>query len=59
LSGNVRAWTDRLLPLVGSDDDPLGVDDLVTHDLPLDEAPAAYEMFQQKTDGCIKVVLHP
>ena len=56
---NVRAWTDELLPLVEDVSDPLGVMDLVTHRLPLSEAPGAYEMFQKKTDGCIKVVLDP
>lgn len=56
---NVRAWTDKILPLL-NDDDPLGVErDFVTHRLPLDEAPQAYETFQKKDDGCIKVVLHP
>ena len=56
---NVRRWFDDLLPLVEDPDDPLGIDDLVTHRLPLDAAPEAYEMFQKKTDGCIKVVLDP
>lgn len=56
---NVRRWTDDLLPLVEDPTDPLGVDDLVTHRLPLAEAPSAYEMFQDKSDGCIKVVLDP
>ncbi|WP_306509933.1 zinc-dependent alcohol dehydrogenase [Corynebacterium xerosis] len=56
---NVRRWIDDLLPLVEDPDDPLGIDDLVTHRLPLDAAPEAYEMFQKKTDGCIKVVLDP
>lgn len=56
---NVRAWIDDLLPLVEDPSDPLGVDDLVTHRLPLADAPGAYEMFQDKTDGCIKVVLDP
>ncbi|WP_209323699.1 zinc-dependent alcohol dehydrogenase [Brevibacterium renqingii] len=56
---NVLSWTDDLLPLVESPEDPLGVDDLVTHRLPLDSAPEAYAMFQQKLDGCIKVVLDP
>ena len=56
---NVRTWTDDLLPLVEDSADPLGVDDLVTHRLPLESAPEAYEMFQQKKDGCIKVVLDP
>jgi threonine dehydrogenase-like Zn-dependent dehydrogenase len=55
---NVKRWIDDLLPLLG-DDDPLGTDDLVTHDLPLEQAPEAYELFQAKRDGCVKVVLHP
>lgn len=56
---NVKAWIDDLLPLVEDSSDPLGVDDLVTHRVPLDEAPGAYEMFQKKEDDCIKVVLDP
>ncbi|MDO5512122.1 zinc-dependent alcohol dehydrogenase [Corynebacterium sp.] len=56
---NVKAWIDDLLPLVEDPSDPLGVDDLVTHRLPLETAPEAYEMFQKKTDGCVKVVLDP
>jgi threonine dehydrogenase-like Zn-dependent dehydrogenase len=56
---NVRAWTDKILPLVLDEADPLGVDDLTTHRLPLAEAPGAYEMFQKKQDGCVKVVLKP
>ncbi|MDP8957934.1 MAG: glutathione-dependent formaldehyde dehydrogenase [Actinomycetota bacterium] len=56
---NVRRWTDQLLPLVTADGDPLGLADLVTHVLPLEEAPAAYEMFQEKRDGAIKVILTP
>lgn len=56
---NVRNWTDALLPLVEDEADPLGVMDLVTHRVGLDEAPAMYEKFQKKEDGCIKVVLQP
>lgn len=56
---NVRAWTDTLLPYVEDPADPLGLEDLVTHRLPLEEAPAAYDMFQRKHDGCVKVVLDP
>ncbi|MEU8170039.1 zinc-dependent alcohol dehydrogenase [Micromonospora sp. NPDC049004] len=56
---HVRRWTDEILPLLSGDDDPLGVEDLRTHRLPLSEAPQAYEMFQKKEDGCIKVVLAP
>jgi threonine dehydrogenase-like Zn-dependent dehydrogenase len=56
---NVRRWVDELLPLVTGDSDPLGTEDLATHKLPLDEGPRAYEIFQQKEDGAIKVVLRP
>jgi threonine dehydrogenase-like Zn-dependent dehydrogenase len=32
---------------------------VVTHQLPLDEAPRGYELFKQKQDDCLKVVLKP
>ncbi len=32
---------------------------VITHRLPLEEAPAAYKTFRGKKDGCIKVVLKP
>jgi threonine dehydrogenase-like Zn-dependent dehydrogenase len=56
---NVRRWVDDILPLVLDDTDPLGVLDLATHRVPLDDAARAYEMFQRKQDGVIKVVLKP
>jgi threonine dehydrogenase-like Zn-dependent dehydrogenase len=56
---HVKRWVDDIMPLLTGDDDPLGVDDLVTHRLPLEDAPHAYEMFKNKQDGCIKVVLKP
>jgi threonine dehydrogenase-like Zn-dependent dehydrogenase len=56
---HVRRWTDDILPLVMDPADPLGTEDLATHVLPLAEAPHAYEIFQAKEDGCIKVVLQP
>ena len=55
---NVKRWVGDIMPLLG-DEDPLGVDDFATHRLPLSEAPAAYEMFQKKQDGAIKIVLKP
>ena len=55
---NVRRWIDDILPLL-SDDDPLGVDGFATHRVPLDQAPEAYEMFQRKEDGAVKVLLAP
>jgi threonine dehydrogenase-like Zn-dependent dehydrogenase len=56
---HVKRWIDDILPFLEQDDDPLGVDDLATHRLPLDQGPEAYEMFQKKEDGAIKVVLEP
>ena len=56
---NVRRWVDDILPLLSGDDDPLGVDTFATHHVPLDEAPAAYEMFQKKEDGAFKIVFRP
>jgi threonine dehydrogenase-like Zn-dependent dehydrogenase len=32
---------------------------VITHRLPLDEAPRAYDMFLNKEDDCVKVVLRP
>ena len=55
---NVRRWTDDILPLL-TEQDPLGVLDLTTHRVPLDDAPRMYELFRDKGDGCIKVVLDP
>jgi S-(hydroxymethyl)glutathione dehydrogenase/alcohol dehydrogenase len=33
--------------------------DIITHKLPLDQAPHGYEVFDTKTEDCIKVVLKP
>ncbi len=55
---NVRRWIDQILPLL-DDGDPLGVEDLASHKLPLDQAPHAYEIFQKKQDGAIKILLEP
>jgi threonine dehydrogenase-like Zn-dependent dehydrogenase len=55
---NVKQWVDQIMPLLG-DDDPLGVDTFATHVLPLSEAPHAYEIFQKKQDGAVKVILRP
>jgi uncharacterized membrane protein YgcG len=49
---------DKLLPLVQSK--KYDITAIITHRLPLDQdAPRAYTMFDQKVDGCIKVVLVP
>ncbi|GAA2378381.1 glutathione-dependent formaldehyde dehydrogenase [Catellatospora methionotrophica] len=55
---NVRRWVDDILPLL-TDADPLGVSGFASHRLPLADAPAAYQQFQEKKDGYIKVLLQP
>jgi len=55
---NVKRWVPEILPFLG-DDDPLGVDSFATHRLPLDDAPHAYDIFQRKADGAVKVTLSP
>lgn len=32
---------------------------VISHRVPLAEAPAAYKMFRDKQDSCVKVVLRP
>jgi threonine dehydrogenase-like Zn-dependent dehydrogenase len=46
------------MPLL-TDEDPLGVEHFATHRLPIDQAPKAYEDFQKKKDGTVKVLLKP
>ena len=55
---NVKKWVDAIMPLL-VDDDPLGVDDFATHRLSLEDAPHAYDIFQRKVDGAVKIVLQP
>jgi threonine dehydrogenase-like Zn-dependent dehydrogenase len=56
---HVKRWSAEILDLLSRDEDVLGVEDIVTHPMPLEEAPRAYEMFQKKQDNVIKVVLKP
>ncbi|MFC9932152.1 zinc-dependent alcohol dehydrogenase [Streptomyces sp. NPDC127190] len=55
---NVRRWTDVIMPYL-TEEDPLGVEDFATHRLPLTDAPHAYEMFQRKQDGAVKILMQP
>ena len=55
---NVKRWVDDIMPLL-TDGDPLGVDSFHTHQVPLEQAPGAYEKFQKKEDGAVKVLLKP
>lgn len=56
---NVKRWVDEAMPLLVDDADPLGTEDFATHHISLDEAPEAYETFQKKRDGAIKIVINP
>jgi len=56
---NVKRWIDDLMPLVSDEADPLGVMDLATHRVAIDDAPHAYEIFQKKEDGAIKILIQP
>src|SRR3546814_15014068 len=55
---NVKRWVDDIMPLL-TERDPLGVDGFATHRIPLSEGPAAYEAFQKKQDGAIKIIFRP
>jgi threonine dehydrogenase-like Zn-dependent dehydrogenase len=57
---NVKRWIDDIMPLIANGDgDPLGVESFATHRLPLASAPEAYETFQKKQDGAVKILLQP
>jgi threonine dehydrogenase-like Zn-dependent dehydrogenase len=54
---HVHKYLPRLLKHIEDGDiDPSFV---VTHTVPIDEAPQMYKTFREKKDGCIKVVLKP
>lgn len=56
---NVKRWIDDLMPSVMDTSDPLGIRDLASHVIPLEEAPRGYELFQKKQDGVTKILLKP
>jgi threonine dehydrogenase-like Zn-dependent dehydrogenase len=56
---HVKRWIDDLMPMVTDTSDPLGVTSFATHHLPLEQAPHGYDIFRDKADGCLKVVLQP
>jgi threonine dehydrogenase-like Zn-dependent dehydrogenase len=55
---NVKRWAPDILPLL-TDGDPLGAEQFHTHQLPLSDGPQAYETFQKKQDGAVKIVFKP
>jgi S-(hydroxymethyl)glutathione dehydrogenase/alcohol dehydrogenase len=53
----VHKYIDMLENLVASG--KITLNDIITHRLPLSEAPKAYEIFNDKKDNCVKVILKP
>lgn len=53
----VHRYIDELIRWL--DEDRIRLDDIITHRLPLSQAPHGYEIFNGKKDGCVKVVLQP
>lgn len=53
----VQHYIDELLELVKSG--KVTLNDIVSHTLPLEKAPYAYDIFCKKKDDCLKVILKP
>jgi threonine dehydrogenase-like Zn-dependent dehydrogenase len=47
---NVKRWVEDIMPLLTGDGDPLGVEGFHTHQLPLEDAPRGYDIFQKKEE---------
>lgn len=56
---HVKQWTQELFDVVNRSEDVLGLEQLATHRVSLEEAPRMYEVFQKKQDNCLKVVMTP
>ena len=53
----VHKYIDELIGIVERGE--IKLNDIITHRLPLEQAPHAYEIFRDKEDNCVKVVLKP
>ena len=53
----VQKYIDELIGIL--DRDEIKLHDIITHRLPLEQAPNAYKIFRDKEDNCVKVVLRP
>ena len=53
----VQKYIDELLDWVAGR--KIKLNDIITHRLPIEEAPHAYDIFKNKKDDCVKVVLKP
>lgn len=50
-------YIDELMKYV--EEEQIVLEDIITHHLPLEEAPRGYEIFKEKKENCMKVVLKP
>jgi alcohol dehydrogenase len=53
----VQKYIDHLFEIVR--DGKVVLDDIITHKIPLSDATRGYDMFKNKVDDCVKVVLKP
>jgi S-(hydroxymethyl)glutathione dehydrogenase/alcohol dehydrogenase len=53
----VHKYIDELIGLL--EKHKIRLDDIITHRMPLSEAPHGYDIFCEKKDACVKVVLQP
>ena len=53
----VQRYIDELIEILQRGE--ITLDDIITHNLPLEKAPDAYRIFRDKEDDCVKVVLKP
>jgi S-(hydroxymethyl)glutathione dehydrogenase / alcohol dehydrogenase len=53
----VHQYIDELISWLETD--RIRLDDIITHRLPLAEAPHGYEIFNEKKENCVKIVLSP
>ncbi|GAA2170395.1 hypothetical protein GCM10009846_00630 [Agrococcus versicolor] len=52
-----QRWIPMLLERMAAGEIP--TEHLMTHPMALDDGAKAYAMFKDKTDGCVRAVLHP
>ena len=54
---HVNRWTDDLLQRI--EDEQIDPSFVITHTVSLEDGPEMYQVFRDKQDSCIKVVLKP
>jgi threonine dehydrogenase-like Zn-dependent dehydrogenase len=54
---HVNRWTDDLLRRI--EEGQIDPSFVITHTVPLEQGPEMYQVFRDKRDSCVKVVLRP